>query len=368
MNATPTEPVFIPVVCAGRTGSHVLTVPALEDLAVLVDEEVVVGVAVLQRLDGVAVEAAHDRGRVARAVVVAPGGVVDDGDWTFVDVSGGSGHCVEPQVLVRAPLGPAMMPGIPTARTAVARARGCHLGAPDAVTRRRWPSARHEPASVPRRPARPRPARWTVRGRRRRPLASGVSGRARCSSSMPTSRHRCHAPRRRRSDREPRAGSPCHGPARPVRPPRRPRPPADRPSRRGRSAASRSSVGGARPGGATAGTTAEARRPTTGRPGRPAISCEMHDAYVWTLRTGKHRPDRPPIWSRRGGVRDAGDPHRATGRIRRSVPSGSRSTAPRLLGHRTGVGEVTAGAARGARRPATTSHVAYALTWRGRTT
>ena len=55
-------------------------VPALEDLAVPVDEEVVVRVAVLQRLGRVAVQPAHDRRRVTGAVVVVATGVVHDGD------------------------------------------------------------------------------------------------------------------------------------------------------------------------------------------------------------------------------------------------------------------------------------------------
>src|SRR5690606_23406000 len=53
--------------------------PALEDLAVLVDEKVVADVVPAVREHVVALDAAHDGGRVRSGVGVRPGGVVDDG-------------------------------------------------------------------------------------------------------------------------------------------------------------------------------------------------------------------------------------------------------------------------------------------------
>ena len=255
---------------------------ALEDLAVLVDEEVVADVVPAVGVAVVARDAEHDRGRVLRAVVVGGDRVVDEGELDLAVVGG--------------------------------RARGhgvaAPLGARDDHGRPAWAARAPPVARRRRRPRRRAPAR----------RATAAVGRVRTKRAR-----RPRASPRRRSWK--RSAGPVHAGSVPAGAPRRRR----AGGRRARCSAHPGAPVAAAPAGAHLGLDAPRRAPSAGRPGRSGAARAAPRSCASRRRPPRGRP-RPP-----GRARTArsGWPGRGRSAARPRASAAAPSPSASLTGEAT---------------------------------
>ena len=176
ISAIPDEPVLKPWACAPTTFRSTPSVPAFEDLAVLVDEEVVADVVPAVSEHVVALDAPDDRGRLGPRVRVRPRGVMDDREAERVRVA----RPAAADPLVRAP------------------ARRARRSAASPRSRQRAPALRLDRAPhVVRAHAGDAAGGAHLRSGSTAPSSTGcpAASRAARSSRLPASGHRPPAPR-----------------------------------------------------------------------------------------------------------------------------------------------------------------------------